>query len=171
MSAADRSPLLLIDGHNVVHAVERYRRVEKSQAMRGAVDALINDLVNLAAGGGSEIIVVFDGREAGSSKAVSRGLTVVYSPGNRSADAVIERLVFKLANERDITVCTADYAQQKVVLREGVRRLFPSGLMDLMEEAIEEARPQRSVDRLLRVEDQLPEVVLEALDKMRKRTP
>ena len=168
MSAEDRPPLLLIDGHNVVYAVERYRRVEKSQRMRGAVDALINDLVNLAGSGGLEIIVVFDGRDAGSSQTVSSGLTAVYSPGARSADSVIERLAFKLSNERDITVCTADYAQQKVVWREGVRRLFPSGLMDLMEEAGREAKPDERGDRSFRVEDRLPEAVRDALDKMRK---
>ena len=168
MSAGDRLPLLLIDGHNVVHSVEKYRRLEKSQAMRGAVDALINDLVNLAGIDGSEIIAVFDGRDAGSSQTISSGLTAVYSPGARSADSVIERLVFKLSTERDITVCTADYAQQKVVWREGVRRLFPSGLMDLMDEADQEAQPDETGDRSFRVEDRLPATVRDVLDKMRK---
>lgn len=168
MSAEDRPPLLLIDGHNVVHAVEKYGRVKKSQDMRSVVEALIKDLVNLAASGESEIIVVFDGRGAGSSQTVSPGLTVVYSPGARSADSVIERLVFKLSKERKITVCTADYVQQKVVWREGVRCLFPSGLMGLMEEAGAEAKPDEKGDRYLRVEDRIPEAIREALDKMRK---
>ena len=169
MSAEDHPPLFLIDGHNVVHAVEKYRRVKKSQDMRSVVEALIKDLVNLAASGESEIIVVFDGRGAGSSQTVSPGLTTVYSPGAHSADSVIERLVFKLSTERDITVCTADYAQQKVVWREGVRRLFPSGLIDLIEEAGREAKPDKIGDRSFRVEDRLPEAVREALDKMRKK--
>lgn len=169
MSPPGRPPLLLIDGHNVVFATKKYRQALESQDMRGAVNVVVNDLVNLAASGGPEIIAVFDGREAGSSEVVSPGLRVVFSPGNRSADSVIERLVFNMANEWEITVCTADFAQQKVVLRDGVGRMFPSGLIDLMDDVSEESQPQRQGDRLLRVEDQLPDDIREALDKMRNK--
>ncbi len=167
MSEPQADPLLLIDGHNVIYAIEKYRRCKDEEAMPAAIECLIQDLINLSGSGDADLIVVFDGRGGGSAEQVAPRLTVMFSATSQSADSVIERLVFKSASEREITVCTADYAQQKVIWRQGVRRLFPAGLMDLMSEAAEEARVQPRGDRSLRLEDRLPDSVRASLKEMR----
>lgn len=162
------SDLIVIDGHNVVHAVDRYRHL-KDGGMAEAMAMLMSDLVNLAGLIETEIIVVFDGRGARSSERISDRLTAIYSAGGQSADAVIERLVFEESGGRAMTVCTADNVMRKVVASKGVHSLFPAGLMDLMEDAVDEARPISAGDQSLRVEDHLSKSIIESLDRLRKR--
>jgi predicted RNA-binding protein with PIN domain len=163
------SGLLIIDGHNVVYAVGRYRELKDGAGMEAAVDRLVGDLLNLSGSVDPEIIIVFDGRGPGSAKKISAGLTVMYSAGGKSADQVIERMVFERHREEGLTVCTADYAQQKVIWREKVKRMVPTELMALMSATAEEAKDARTPgSKALHLEDRLPESIRRALDEMRR---
>ena len=64
--------------------------------------------------------IVFDGRKAGSDAALtSKYLEVFFSPGNLSADTVIERLVCKSPNSGKILVVTSDHAEHDTVSSAG----------------------------------------------------
>jgi len=158
--------LLVIDGYNVIHALNRYRDLRR-EGMETAVDKLLADLINLTGSAGMDIVVVFDGRRAGSETKIGR-LTVVYSNAGQTADAVIERLVFESAGEVKIAVCTGDYAQQKVVGRRGVRRMAPRELEDLMAAAAEESKSPAAGAKRNRLEDGLSESMRRRLEEMRR---
>jgi len=87
--------ILIVDGHNVLHKLERYRQL-KNQKFQLAADRLVVDLVNLSGSGDFEIIVVFDGGRATTESEVG-DVKVIYSGESKSADSIIEKLVFKIA--------------------------------------------------------------------------
>lgn len=160
--------MIVIDGHNLVNKVEPYLTLKKTR-MEDAVAALVGDLINLAGLVDEAIIVVFDGRDSGSESSPVPRVRVIYSAGGRTADSVIERLVFERAQDRTITVYTADMGLRNVVWRPGVRCVSPEGLVELMRELTEEARSKPPGDTRLRVEDRLTEEAKEKLDKLRHR--
>ena len=158
--------LLIVDGYNIIHALDRYRDLQK-QDRQAAVNKLITDMVNLTGAAEADITVVFDGRGEGGTLEVGR-VKVVYTREGQSADTVIERLVFSQDGEKTIGVCTADWAQQKVVGRRGVKRMAPRELDDMMTAEFEEAQDDRPADRRARLEDRLPPSVRRRLDEMRR---
>ncbi|MDP1807944.1 MAG: NYN domain-containing protein [Actinomycetota bacterium] len=158
--------LLIVDGYNVMHALKRYGDSQKDDAGT-VVDKLLADLINLTGLAGIDIVVVFDGRQAGSETKIGR-LTVIYSNACQTADMVIERLVFESAGDIKIAVCTGDYAQQKVVGRRGVRRMAPRELEDLMAGVVEESKSKADGVRRSRLEDGLSESVRRRLEEMRR---
>lgn len=158
--------LLIVDGYNVIHSIDRYRRLRKEDWEK-AIEKLLLDLVNLAGMEDFDVKVVFDGRRQGSKKKIG-GLEVIYSSKRQSADAVIEKLVFECDGTGNIAVCTADYTQQKVVSRPGVRRMAPRELQELMTEKSEESEQITAKRKRDRIEDRLPDEIRRQLDEMRK---
>lgn len=148
-----------------MHALSRYDDMQKED-WAGAVDLLLADLINLAGLAGIDIDVVFDGKGAGSETKTGR-LKVVYSNSGQTADSVIERLVFQTEGQKDVAVCTGDYAQQKVIGRGCVRRLAPRELEDMMIRANDESRSDAGAKRN-HLEDKLPESIRRQLEAMRR---
>jgi hypothetical protein len=101
---------LILDGYNLIGALDRYRAAGTLDAAR---DLLVNDALKAAGWTGRLLIVVFDahrGPEPERSESRAGGaVRVIYSAPGESADDVIERLLSRL--EGSATVYTADFAR------------------------------------------------------------
>jgi uncharacterized protein len=158
---------LILDGYNVIGALDRYRNADSFDAAR---ELLVNDALKAAGWTGRRIIVVFDAHRSPESERVELraggAVRVVYSAPGESADDVIERLLGNL--DGPATVYTADFALQRTALARGVSRATPSEFAELLDELPEVTRspgaPRRS-----RVYDRLSPETLRALEELRRR--
>ena len=110
---------LIIDGYNLLHQVAELARMLGSD-IQGARHRLVRRVEETAHNMARQTTIVFDGRKAGSDTALtSKYLEVFFSPGNLSADTVIERLVCKSPNSGKILVVTSDHAEHDTVSSAG----------------------------------------------------
>ncbi|HZA47227.1 MAG TPA: NYN domain-containing protein [Rubrobacter sp.] len=158
---------LIMDGYNVIGALDRYRAAGSLDAAR---ELLINDALKAAGWTGRSLIVVFDAeRGLGPERAELRAggaVRVVYSAPGESADDVIERLLSRL--EDSATVYTADFALQRTVLARGSTRATPREFADLLDELPAVTRTP-DVPRKVRVADHLSPETLRKLEEIRRR--
>jgi predicted RNA-binding protein with PIN domain len=158
---------LILDGYNVIGALDRYRA---SGSLDAARELLINDTLKAAGWTGRPVIVVFDAHrspEPGRAELRAGGaVRVVYSAPGESADDVIERLLSRL--EGSATVYTGDFALQRTALARGSTRATPREFADLLDELPVVTRtpdePRRS-----RVADRLSPETLRKLEEIRRR--
>lgn len=158
---------LIMDGYNVIGALDRYRAAGSLDAAR---ELLINDALKAAGWTGRSLIVVFDAEGGlGPERAELRAggaVRVVYSAPGESADDVIERLLSRL--EDSATVYTADFALQRTVLARGSTRATPREFADLLDELPAVTRTP-DVPRKVRVADHLSPETLRKLEEIRRR--
>jgi predicted RNA-binding protein with PIN domain len=158
---------LILDGYNVIGALDRYRDADSFDAAR---ELLISDALKAAGWTGREIIVVFDAHRSPESERVESraggAMLVVYSAPGESADDVIERLLGNL--DGPATIYTADFALQRTALARGVARATPREFAELLDELPAVTRspgaPRRS-----RIYDRLSPETLRALEELRRR--
>ena len=158
---------LILDGYNVIGALDRYRA---SGSLDAARELLINDTLKAAGWTGRPVIVVFDAHrspEPGRAELRAGGaVRVVYSAPGESADDVIERLLSRL--EGSATVYTGDFALQRTALARGSTRATPREFADLLDELPVVTRtpdePRRS-----RVADRLSPETLRKLEEIRRK--
>jgi uncharacterized protein len=158
---------LILDGYNVIGALDRYRA---SGSLDAARELLVNDTLKAAGWTGRPVIVVFDAHrspEPGRVELRAGGaVRVVYSAPGESADDVIERLLSRL--EGSATVYTGDFALQRTALARGSTRATPREFADLLDELPVVTRtpdePHRS-----RVADRLSPETLRKLEEIRRK--
>ena len=158
---------LILDGYNVIGALDRYRDADSFDAAR---ELLINDALKAAGWTGREIIVVFDahrGSEPERTELRAGGaVCVVYSAPGESADDVIERLLGNL--DGPVTVYTADFALQRSTLARGATRATPREFADLIDELPAVSRSPEA-PRRSRISDRLSPETLRKLEEIRRR--
>jgi len=158
---------LILDGYNVIGALDRYRA---SGSLDAARELLINDTLKAAGWTGRSVIVVFDAHrspEPGRAELRAGGdVRVVYSAPGESADDVIERLLSRL--EGSATVYTADFALQRTALARGSTRATPREFADLLDELPVVTRTPDE-PRHSRVADRLSPETLRKLEEIRRR--
>ena len=158
---------LILDGYNVIGALDRYRATESLDAAR---ELLINDALKAAGWTGRPLIVVFDAhRGPGSERAERRAggaVRIIYSAPGESADDVIERLLSTL--EDKATVYTADFALQRTALARGSTRATPREFANLLDELPAVTRSP-NVPRKSRIADRLSLETLRKLEQIRRR--
>ena len=160
---------LVLDGYNVIGALERYRT-----AVTGGLDdsreLLINDALNAAGWTGRRIIVVFDALRSPEPERVEQraggAVRLIYSAPGESADDVIERLLANL--DGPATVYTADFALQRTALARGVSRATPREFADLLDELPAVTRSPEA-PRRSRIADRLSPETLRRLEEIRRR--
>jgi uncharacterized protein len=158
---------LILDGYNVIGALDRYRDADSFDAAR---ELLVNDTLKAAGWTGRRIIVVFDAHRSPESEKMERraggAVLVVYSAPGESADDVIERLLGNL--DGPATIYTADFALQRTALARGVSRATPREFAELLDELPAVARtpgaPRRS-----RIYDRLSPETLRKLEEIRRK--
>ena len=158
---------LILDGYNVIGALDRYRDADSFDAAR---ELLVNDALKAAGWTGRRIIVVFDAHRSPESERMERraggAVLVVYSAPGESADDVIERLLGNL--DGPATIYTADFALQRTALARGVSRATPREFAELLDELPAVARtpgaPRRS-----RIYDRLSPETLRKLEEIRRK--
>lgn len=112
---------IIIDGYNVLHQIDELAPLLHSDLLT-ARHRLVRFVENTAHRLASKATIVFDGRESGSDDALStEHLEVFFSPGNLSADTVIERLVSLYERPEKILVITSDHAEQATVSSAGAQ--------------------------------------------------
>ena len=158
---------LILDGYNVIGALDRYRAAGSLDAAR---ELLVNDALKAAGWTGQSLIVVFDAdRGLGPERAELRAggaVRVVYSAPGESADDVIERLLSWL--EDSATLYTADFALQRTALARGSTRATPREFADLLDE-LPAVTHTPDVPRKARVADHLSPETLRKLEEIRRR--
>lgn len=134
---------LIIDGYNLLHqddALSVYLP-DLQDARRRLVRRIECAATELA----PRTTVVFDGREDGVDAALSAPhLEVVFSPANRTADGVIERMVSQADRPQAICVVTSDRVEEQIVSSAGASVLscdFFSRRCDAAERAATTRRP------------------------------
>ena len=158
---------LILDGYNVIGALDRYREADSLDSAR---ELLINDALKASGWTGRPLIVVFDAhRGPGPGRAEQRAggaVRIIYSAPGESADDVIERL---LSNLKDAaTVYTADFALQRTVLARGSTRATPHEFAILLDELPAVTRSP-SVPRTSRIADRLSLETLRKLEEIRRK--
>ncbi|MGX7352145.1 NYN domain-containing protein [Enterococcus canis] len=120
-----KTPLLIVDGYNMIGAWPELSQLKKQDRLEEARDRLLHRLSNYAKYEDLETIVVFDAQLVpGIQKSYKKYLlTVVFTKEEETADSYIERV----AGERNtittqVTVATSDLAEQWVVFSQGALR-------------------------------------------------
>ena len=123
--AEQRARHLIVDGYNVIFAWDDLREAAKVN-LEAARNQLTDILSNYAAYTGSEVVLVFDAYRVGGNsgrKLDVRGVQVVYTRENESADLYIEKLAAQMGKDYQVRVVTSDGLIQLSALRAGVLRM------------------------------------------------
>ena len=158
---------LILDGYNLIGALDRYR---EAGSLDEARELLVNDALKAAGWTGRQMIVVFDahrGPEPERTESRAGGaVRVIYSAPGESADDVIERLLSTL--EDLATVYTADFALQRTALARGSTRATPREFANLLDELPAVTRSPEA-HRRSKIRDRLSPETLRKLEEIRRK--
>ncbi|MDR0397489.1 MAG: NYN domain-containing protein [Oscillospiraceae bacterium] len=118
------TPLLLVDGYNVIGQWARVRK--EGWTIDQARERLANRLSEYAAFEGIEVTLVFDatrGDRLMRSEEKSGSLTVVFTRAGETADQYIERAVDCAPRHRELRVATSDSVIQTIAFGRGASRI------------------------------------------------
>lgn len=123
---------LIVDGHSVIFTWPELRRLHGRRSSL-AREALIKQLRDYQDWTGVRVVVVFDGKGT-KVEAISEpeDVQVFYSRSGQSADAIIERLASKYANQFELTVATSDSMEAETVLACGAEWISAEALRGLL---------------------------------------
>jgi predicted RNA-binding protein with PIN domain len=159
---------LILDGYNVIGALDRYG---KSESLDAARELLINDALKAAGWTGRPLIVVFDAHRSPEPARIEQraggAVRIIYSAQGESADDVIERLLSTF--EDSATVYTADFALQRTALARGSTRATPREFADLLDELPAITRSP-NVPRRSRIADRLSPETIRKLEEIRRNS-
>ncbi len=162
---------LFIDGYNLIHYWGYLDGGATS--LEESRDRLVDELVELAHLSDEEVIVVFDAyRNRGRVTTIEevRGLQVVYTKENQTADAYIEGRVKELASDIRYTVkvVTSDWVEQQVVMASGALRVTPAELGADIERIVRRTKRRLAIEkRETEAPGGLPDKVRKTLEKWR----
>ena len=167
-----------IDGYNVLHKSSSLRPM-LDISFESAREALIDKVALFAATSGHPVTVVFDGRRKTYGEKVDhgrpvQGYEVVYTRGDLSADAWIERMVFKADSKRNLCVVSADRAIRDQCSGMGAMVMDAdnflktiAGMRQEIDQAMEFRKDQHA--SISSLEDRLGGDALSALAELRKK--
>jgi len=124
---------LLIDGYNIINAWPVLKEFAKN-SLEDARDQLIQMLVDYKAFTDQNIWVIFDAHQVkgGDNRKMNvKGIHIVYTKENQTADSFIEVKTSELTKKRfnEVRVATSDWAEQQVVMGSGASRLSARELL------------------------------------------
>lgn len=166
----------LIDGYNVLHHCPSLRRIV-AHDFETARETLVDRVARFCAASGEKALVVFDGRGRRGKKVQPRtgqsGVFVIYSPGNKSADAFIEREVYGARDRRSVVVVSADRGILDLCQGLGTLIMRPDGFLATLAEHLTRERASLASHRnhhsRSTLGDRLDTVSLKRLEAARKR--
>lgn len=153
----------IIDGHNSLHSVGRYRAL-LDQDYSTALSRLLSDIAGAPATTDSRLTVVFDGKAEGKPYA-GEYVDIVFSE-ERTADELIEKLARSAPEGTAVTVVTADIEHMRAVSSKGVVVVKPALFFAELLEAPKET-PRKGPGRVS-LEDRLPDDVRDKLERLRR---
>lgn len=161
-----------IDGYNVIYHSEVLKPLALED-FETARDALIEKVARFCVASGHRAKIIFDGRGRRSKPMVplagAPNLEVLYSHGQQSADAFIERTVYAAPNPRNIIVVSADRGIRDLCRNLNALVMEPDHFLASIREIDGDTRAtiertQRG-DTLRRIENRLEGTALERLLK------
>ena len=112
--------LIIIDGYNILNAWEKYKPFLKL-SFENARNELIYDMGEFSKLIGIDLFLVFDAYKInfkGSSEVI-KGIEVVYTKQNETADQFIEKKLDEIGRKISVSVGTDDTLIQKLVTQRG----------------------------------------------------
>jgi len=135
-SGYTRQITLIVDGYNVIRSSSLYRAHENDPAwdddfsdapINPPRERLINDVSSFSAQRYTRVVVVFDGAGNEFSEGEithEAGMDIIYSPFGKSADSVIEEIVFQTIEDGgEVVVVSSDATVQTTVFKGKVTRM------------------------------------------------
>ncbi len=135
--------LVIVDGHNVVHAWGSLKRMlGRPRGIEDALEELVRRLSLYGAYSGVEVILVLDGKGPGDGRGedATGGVRVLYSGARHSADSLIEKLVRENRGKGDILVATSDRQHGTAVIGLGGGLMSAREFEKEVDGVVEEAR-------------------------------
>src|SRR6266568_495212 len=127
-----RARYLIVDGHSIIFAWPELRTLHERRAS-AARDELIKRLRNYQDWTGVRVVIVFDGKGTKVSTTSDPGdLQIFYSRSGQTADAIIERLANKYAEQFELMVATSDTMEAETVQACGAQWISPDALGNLL---------------------------------------
>ncbi len=128
-----------IDGYNVLHKSSELRPLAR-QDLETAREALIDKVAVYCAATGSRVHLVFDGRGQHQPEKVAHhrgvdGLEIIYSPAGLTADAYIERAVYKAAHRLSLVVVSNDRGLRDLCRNMGALTMEADSFIETVREA------------------------------------
>ncbi|MDQ3627898.1 MAG: NYN domain-containing protein [Actinomycetota bacterium] len=119
---------LLVDGYNVTKSGWAEMPLDAQRSR------LVRELAPMAARSGAEITVVFDGADLAARPVVAapRGVRVIFSPADISADDVLRDLTRAEPAGRPVVVVSSDKEIREAVVAAGARSLPSAALLALL---------------------------------------
>jgi predicted RNA-binding protein with PIN domain len=112
---------LLIDGYNLMHAVNLPPAKVGPDALRKLRQRFLNELAHaLGPLEASQTVVVFDAAEPPKNlprETRHKGMTVLFAAGDEDADARMESLIAKHSAPKGLVVVSSDHRVQRAALR------------------------------------------------------
>lgn len=125
---------LIVDGHSVIFAWPELRQLHARRTSL-ARDALVRKLRDYQDWTGVRVVVVFDGTGSAVDASAEPGeIQIFYSRAGQTADAIVERLASKYAEQFRLLVATDDYLEQQTAGASGAECISAEGLRALLEE-------------------------------------
>ncbi len=169
------STLYYIDGYNVLHKSRRLRHLIATDN-ETAREGLIDKVAHLCSTTRNRAIIVFDGRGRNVAETVAhyRGvpnMEVRYAPQNSTADAVIERAVYRHENRLDVVVVSNDRGLRDLCAGMGAMVMGADSFLEVCRGSradTTQVLTQSRNEQPASIEDGLSREVLEALKKLRE---
>ncbi len=128
---------LFVDGYNIINSWETLKEF-KNADLESARDKLMEILSEYKHYSGIEIVLVFDAHMVKGNNGSNidyKGLKVVYTKENDTADHYIERRLNELGRIKRIRVATSDWMEQQIILGRGGTRISARELeMEIFDE-------------------------------------
>jgi predicted RNA-binding protein with PIN domain len=126
---------LIVDGHSVIFAWPELRQMH-GRRTELARNELVKILTEYQDASGVRVVAVFDGKGGQANETTEPGgIQIFYSAAGQTADAIVERLVAKYAQEHEITVATSDHMEQQTATTFGALVVSADGLRDWIDDA------------------------------------
>ena len=122
---------LIIDGYSLMHRDPEF--AERTSPLMTARQKLVRKIEEVAGSLAERITIVFDGAEAGGREGYeSPAVQVVFSPRDKTADTVIERMVQGQPDPERVMVVTSDVMERQTVAAARVQTMSCGDFLDLL---------------------------------------
>jgi predicted RNA-binding protein with PIN domain len=132
---------IIIDGYSLMHRDPEF--AERKGNLASARQRLVRKIEEVAGSLAERITIVFDGTGKGSGEGYEApAIEVVFSPGDKTADTVIERMVHDAAVPEEVLVVTSDLLERQTVAAARAQSMSCGDFLDLMSRHTRHAKRQ-----------------------------
>ena len=160
MAKKGQKEYLFVDGYNIINSWTRFKELKASN-FEEARNQLIDILTEYMHYSGIEIILVFDAHQVkgnNGTKENHKGLKVIYTKENETADQYIEKQVDEIGRMKRVRVATSDWVEQQIILGRGGTRISSREL------EVEIFNERKTINRKIDLENKKNDLLIGRLD-------